>query len=210
MANKPAFEFRPLPRGQYRTICADPPWDYSRKLSSGGTSGYSPVHHSRGGNRGAANHYRTLTLDQLKLLPVQEAAAPEAHLYLWTTGAFIAEAHELASAWGFAPKGVVPWIKVKKDAGKYVARDGGNLVSAVRMGMGKYVRWCSEFVVFGVRGKLAALNNDVLGVIFAERGRHSKKPAEFYDMVERLSPGPRLELFARDLRSGYQAWGDEL
>ena len=92
--------FSPLPEGPYATIVADPPWDYSRKLSGGGTSGYSPVHPSRGGNRGAANHYSTLRLEQLEKLPVQSVAADQAHLYLWTTSAFIVEAHVLADSLG--------------------------------------------------------------------------------------------------------------
>ena len=66
------------------------------------------MHHSRGGTRGAANHYPTLRLDELMTLPVSEVVAPEAHLYLWTTGSFMVEAHELARAWGFEPEGDHP------------------------------------------------------------------------------------------------------
>ena len=199
----------PLPAGPFATVVADPPWDYSRKFSGGGTSGYSPVHHSRGGNRGAANHYNTMTLDQLLCLPVGEVVADQAHLWLWTTGAFVVEAHELAEAWGFSPKGVIPWIKVKKDAVSHVERDQ-DLRAAVRMGMGLYVRWVAEFVLFAVKGKLPALNHDVKGVVFAERREHSEKPDELYELVEQISPGPRLELFARRPRVGYEVWGLEV
>lgn len=199
-----------LPSGPFATIVADPPWDYSRKLSAGGTSGYSPVHPSRGGNRGAANHYSTLSLNNLAELPVEQVAADQAHLYLWTTGAFMVEAHTLAQVWGFQPKGVIPWIKVKKDAARHVAEADGDLHAALRMGMGLYVRWASEFVVFAVRGKLPALRHDVTGVVFAERGRHSQKPEELYRLVEAVSPGPRLELFARSKRPGYEVWGNEV
>ena len=199
----------PLPAGPFATVVADPPWDYSRKFSGGGTSGYSPVHHSRGGNRGAANHYNTMTLDQLLRLPVGEVVADQAHLWLWTTGAFIVEAHELAEAWGFSPKGVIPWIKVKKDAVSHVGRDQ-DLLAAVRMGMGLYVRWVAEFVLFAVKGKLPALNHDVKGVVFAQRREHSEKPDELYELVEQVSPGPRLELFARRPRVGYEVWGLEV
>ena len=87
------FEYAALPPGPFSTIVADLPWDYSRKLSGGGTSGFSPVHPSRSGNRGAANHYSTLTMGELAALPVCEVVADKAHLYLWTTGAFIVEAH---------------------------------------------------------------------------------------------------------------------
>ena len=202
--------FAPLPQGEFRTIIADPPWDYSKKLSGGGTSGYSPVHHSRGGSRGAANHYRTIKTEDIARLPVAEIAATEAHLYLWTTGAFMVEAHQIAESWGFAPKGVIPWIKLKREWRANLPRREGSLDSVVRMGMGKYVRWCAEFVIFCVRGKLPALRHDVLGVLFAERLRHSEKPNELYELVEKVSPPPRLELFARSRKLGYVSWGDEL
>jgi N6-adenosine-specific RNA methylase IME4 len=137
-------------------------------------------------------------------------SAPEAHLYIWTTGAFIVEAHELAEAWGFAPKGVIPWIKIKRDANKHIEAAGGNLHAALRMGMGRYVRWCSEYVVFCVRGKLLPLRRDVVGAFFAEIGAHSEKPDALYKLIQHLSPGPRLELFARTLRPGYISWGLEV
>ena len=203
-------EFDPLPPGPFATVVADPPWDYSRKLSGGGTSGYSPVHHSRGGTRGAANHYVTLSLGDLSQLPVRDVVAAQAHLYLWTTGAFIVEAHQLAEAWGFSPKGVIPWIKVKKNAARHIEQADGDLHAAVRMGMGLYLRWASEYVVFGVRGKLPALRHDVNGVVFAERQAHSQKPEELYRLIESVSPEPRLELFARTHRPGYVVWGNEV
>lgn len=198
-----------LPAGPFATVVADPPWDYSRKYSAGGTSGYSPVHHSRGGNRGAANHYRTMKLDEIVRVAVKDVVADQAHLWLWTTGAFMVEAHQVAEAWGFAPKGIIPWIKVKKDPVQHVERHQ-DLRAAVRMGMGLYVRWVSEFVLFAVRGKLPALNHDVMGVVFAERRDHSEKPDELYEIVEAISPCPRLELFARASRPGYEVWGREV
>lgn len=202
--------FTPLPQGPFATIVADPPWDYSRKLSGGGTSGYSPVHHSRGGNRGAANHYSTLSMEELRMLPVEAIAAEQAHLYLWTTSAFVVEAHLLAEAWGFAPKVLIPWIKTKRKSHSAVLSAGGDLSAGVRMGMGLYIRHCAEFILFAVRGKAPTLRKDVLGVLFAPQGRHSEKPEEAYHMIERLSPTPRLELFARSLRHGYEVWGDQI
>ena len=201
--------FAPLPPGPFSTIVADPPWDYSQKLSSGGTSGYSPVHPSRGGNRGAANHYSTLTLEQLQTLPVQTVAASQAHLYLWTTSTFVVEAHMLAQSWGFSPKVLVPWIKTKKSSRSKVIDAGGDLYAGVRMGMGLYIRHCAEFILFCVRGKAPTSRNDVLGVLFAPQGKHSEKPRQAYDLIDLLSPSPRLELFARGPREGYVVWGDQ-
>ena len=120
------------------------------------------------------------------------------------------EAHQIAESWGFSPKGVIPWIKLKRDWRTNLPYREGPLESVVRMGMGKYVRWCAEFILFCVRGKLPALRHDVLGVLFAERLRHSEKPNELYELVEKVSPPPRLELFARSRKLGYVGWGDEL
>ena len=201
--------FAPLPHGPFITVVADPPWDYSRKLSGGGTSGYSPVHHSRGGNRGAANHYPTLTMDQLKSLPVESVVADQAHLYLWTTSSFVVEAHDLADAWGFSPKVLIPWIKMKRSSESEITAAGGSPYAGVRMGMGLYIRHCAEFLLFAVRGKAPTARNNALGVIFAAQGRHSEKPEEAYDLIDSLSSSPKLELFARSPRTGYEVWGDE-
>ena len=202
--------FAPLPPGPFATIVADPPWNYSRKLSRGGTSGYSPVHPSRGGNRGAANHYATLTLEQLQTLPVQSVTADKAHLYLWTTSSFVVEAHALAEVWGFSPKVLVPWVKMKRDSHSAIFHAGGDPYAGVRMGMGVYIRHCVEFLLFAVRGSAPTLRNDELGVLFAPQGRHSEKPMLAYEMIERLSLSPRLELFARTPRNGYEVWGDQV
>ena len=202
--------FAPLPPGPFSTIVADPPWNYSQKFSGGGTSGYSPVHHSRGGSRGAANHYSTLKLEQLEQLPVESVAAEQAHLYLWTTSAFVVEAHILAEYWGFSPKVLIPWIKMKRDGECQISKAGGDPYAGVRMGMGVYIRHCAEFMLFAVRGKAPTLRNDALGVVFAPRGEHSEKPRRAYEFIESLSPGPRLELFARSPRDGYEVWGDQI
>ena len=202
--------FTPLPDGPYGTIVVDPPWDYSRKLSGGGTSGFSPVHHSRGGSRGAANHYSTLSLEDLRSLDVGGIAADQSHLYLWTTSAFVVEAHTLAESWGFSPKVLIPWIKLKKNGTSDIATARGDPYAGVRMGMGLYIRHCAEFILFAVKGKAPTARNDVLGVIFAAQGRHSQKPDEAFDMIAKLSPSPRVELFARGRREGFEVWGKEV
>ena len=172
-------------------------------------AGIGPLHPSRGGNRGAANHYSTLTIEQLQELPVQSVSADQAHLYLWTTSSFVVEAHVLAESWGFSPKVLVPWIKTKKESRTTVMNAGGDLYAGVRMGMGVYIRHCAEFILFSVKGKAPTFRKDVLGVLFAPQGKHSEKPREAYGLIERLSPSPRLELFARAPRDGYTVWGDE-
>ena len=150
-----------------------------------------------------------LDSQELQALPVQSVAADHAHLYLWTTSSFVVEAHMLAEAWGFSPKVLVPWIKTKRDSRSQVLRADGDLYAGVRMGMGLYIRHCAEFILFCVRGNAPTAQNNVLGVLFAPRGRHSEKPSEAYDLIDSLSPSPRLELFARGPRDGYEVWGNQ-
>lgn len=168
---------------KYRTIVVDPPWLYEDKLSMG--SG-PPV---RGG---AAAHYGCLTMADMLRLPVADIAAPDAHLYLWTTNAFLVEAHELAAAWGFRPRTMLTWVKTQ-------------------IGMGHYFRNNTEHVLFCVRGRLPLLRKDIPTAFTAPRGRHSAKPQAFFDLVESASPGPFIEIFGRGMaRMGWTALGDQV
>ena len=165
---------------KYRTIVADPPWAYEDKLTMG-----SGIKH-----RGAATHYDCLSLEEIAALKVGEWAEPDAHLYVWTTNAFMVEAHELAKAWGFRQRTILTWCKTS-------------------FGMGHFYRNSTEHVLFCVRGSLPTARKDVPTHFTAPRGRHSAKPESFYDMVETMSPGPYLDVFARRQRMLWDTWGNE-
>lgn len=164
---------------KYRTIVADPPWDYDNKAT-----------------RGAAdNHYDTQTLDWLEELPTELAGdglhfADEAHLYLWVTNAFIRAGVDILEAWGFTYKTVLTWCKPS-------------------IGLGNYFRNNTEHVLFGVRGGLHTRVDDVGTWFEAPKKKHSAKPEVFFDLVEQASPGPYLEMFARRRRMGWDVWGAE-
>lgn len=161
----------PLPDGIYRTICADPPWQY------GNTS-----------TRGAAeDHYPTMTVEALCELPVAEWVDEQAHLYLWTTNGFLRESFDVLAAWGFEYKTTLVWVKPQ-------------------IGMGNYFRSSTEYVLFGVRGGLRTIDCNQRNWFEASRGRHSKKPGYFFDLVEKVSPGPYLEMFARERRLSEREW----
>lgn len=133
-------------------------------------------------------------------MPVCESAEDDAHLYLWTTNTFIVEAHELARAWGFHPITVLTWVKTKHE---------GELLR-VSMKTGYYFRGATEHIIFGVRGSLRLQTKEGLPTAFLwPRLGHSVKPDDFYDLVEKASPGPYLELFARRNRLGWDTWGNE-
>jgi N6-adenosine-specific RNA methylase IME4 len=167
---------------KYRTICADPPWAYRDKLSS--VNAGHPRH------RGADSHYQTMPLEWIKDLPVHTIAEADAHLYLWTTNAFMVEGHEVARAWGFQPRTILTWVKTQ-------------------IGMGHYFRNNTEHVIFAVRGSLPTNRKDVPTAFTAPRGAHSAKPECFIDLVESMSPGPYVEIFSRRHRLGWDVWGNE-
>lgn len=136
-------------------------------------------------------------MDELKALEIP--AEDNAHLYLWTTNEFMVEAHDLASAWGFKKKTICTWMKThQKDPER------------VSMKTGYYFRGATEHFLFCVRGSLKLQTKEALPTGFLwPRLPHSVKPEAFYDLVEKASPGPYLELFARRNRMGWSAWGNE-
>jgi N6-adenosine-specific RNA methylase IME4 len=164
--------------GPFRTIVADPPWDFS----------------NRGSRAAAVNHYKTMSVQDIAwpLPPTEE----NAHLYLWTTDAHIEEALYVARSWGFTYKQLLTWSKRKN--------------GRIQMGMGNYWRHCTEHVLFAVRGSLPVKRHNQLAEFEAAREAHSKKPDEFFRLVESMSPGPYLELFARSQRTGWTVWGNEV
>lgn len=190
----PSIKFHSLQKGKYQTVVADPPWPYNTR------DAITRCYKTNGkvalgvGDTG----YQFLGMRELKRLEVGELATPNAHLYLWTTNAFIVEAHELARAWGFQPKTIITWVKVKEDG-------------SPSMKTGYYFRGATEHILFCVRGSLRLTTN--LGqptIFFHRRLPHSVKPKKFFRWVEKCSPGPYLELFARRRRSNWDAWGNEV
>jgi N6-adenosine-specific RNA methylase IME4 len=170
----------------YRTIVADPPWFYTRSTGLGG-------------RRAAADNYPTMANAEIAALPVAEMADESAHLYLWVTNPrLFREAgdecgpRDIMAAWGFRYVTMLTWHKLGAP------------------GMGWYFRGDTEHVLFGVRGAAPIPPASRLSNHFAaHRQEHSAKPDRFYEMVERVSPGPYLEMFARRRRYGWDVWGNE-
>lgn len=134
--------------------------------------------------------YPTMEVEEIVSLPVGTLAANDAHLYLWTTQRYLRDAFAVADAWGFRYSTTLVWSKPPKGvAGTFV---------------------CSaEFILFCRRGTLSALRRHVGSVFQWSRSEHSQKPEAFLDLVESMSPGPYLELFARRNRFGWDTWGNE-
>ncbi|WP_327084584.1 MT-A70 family methyltransferase [Mycobacteroides abscessus] len=177
----------PTTPGGFRTLLADPPWRFGNR-----TSGMSP-------ESGLRPRYATMSLSEICDLPVQSIAAQDAHLYLWVPSAMLPEGLKVMSCWGFRYTTALTWVKTRLDG----EPDGS--------GVGFYFRNSTESLLFGVRGSLRTLPSarSMPNVITARRREHSRKPVESYHLIEQSSPGPRLELFAREERAGWVVWGDE-
>ena len=179
----------------YSTIVADPPWRYRVSRMT-----------VRTGDRrnGAEDHYSTMAIDELAGLPVADLASPNAHLYMWVTNPKLygdrgarrsLNPCDVMEAWGFTYITTLTWLKLGA------------------LGMGFYFRGETEHVLFGVRGKAPIpVELRERNWFQAPKTGHSRKPAVFGDLVESVSPGPYVELFARAPRLGWDSygWGYEL
>ena len=173
---------------EYGTILADPPWQFTNR------TGKMAPEHKR------LSRYSTLSLKEIKELPVSLSAAENSHLYLWVPNALLREGLDTMQSWGFQYKTNIIWHKIRKDGGP----DG--------RGVGFYFRNTTKVVLFGIRGKLRTLapGRTQVNIIRSRKREHSRKPDELYDIIEACSSGPYLELFARGKRDGWDQWGNEV
>jgi N6-adenosine-specific RNA methylase IME4 len=173
---------------QFGTILADPPWQFQNR-----TGKVAPEHKR-------LNRYGTMTLDEICDLPVADIAADRAHLYLWVPNALLPDGIRVMQDWGFRYVSNIVWHKVRKDGGS----DG--------RGVGFYFRNVTELLLFGVRGKSArtlAPGRSQVNMIQTRKREHSRKPDEQYKIIEDCSWGPRIELFSRGKRKGWEVWGNQ-
>ncbi len=173
---------------RFGTILADPPWRFTNR-----TGKVAPEHHR-------LSRYGTMSLEEIKNLPVSDVAADPAHLYLWVPNALLPLGLDVMDAWGFTYKSNLIWHKVRKDGGS----DG--------RGVGFYFRNVTEIILFGVRGKKARTGprgRSQVNLLATRKREHSRKPDELYEIIEACSPTKRLELFARGSRPGWRGWGNQ-
>jgi N6-adenosine-specific RNA methylase IME4 len=142
------------------------------------------------GTRAAASyHYPTMSIDDICRLPVSGRVKTKAHLWLWTTNSFLREAFDVVDAWGFEYKSAMVWAKPQ-------------------LGLGNYVRVSHELLLIASRGNLAGRATDQRSWLEHDRMKHSAKPEVFRQVIEEISPGPYLELFARTKADGWDSWGN--
>ncbi len=171
---------------RYRTIVADPPWRYDTFLPS-----YTPAtdtEHPRG-----PLPYPSLEVDEIASLPVSKMTEDDARLFLWTTNRYLPDSFAVAEAWGFRYQQTITWHKTGR------VPPFGGWVAPLH----------SEFLLVCATGSPEKMGRWPSSVIAAPRGSHSRKPDVFLDLIEESSAAPRLEMFARRQRLGWDTWGNE-
>lgn len=169
---------------RYRTIVADPPWHYERMVGRtiGGGEGWEA--------RGLP--YGSMALDEICALPVSDWAEANARLFVWTTNRYLPDAFKVIRSWGFKYQQTLAWHKT--NASPYPGA-----VAVLDL----------EFLLVAQRGTPGRLEPARSSLISKAISRHSEKPDAFLDLVEQVSPGPYLEMFARRARFGWHYWGDQ-
>jgi N6-adenosine-specific RNA methylase IME4 len=173
---------------RFSTVLADPPWQFTNR------TGKMAPEHKR------LQRYSTLSIQEIKNLPVEAIVKDTAHLYLWVPNALLAEGLQVMEHWGFTYKTNIIWYKIRKDGGPD------------RRGVGFYFRNVTEIILFGIRGINARTlqpGRTQPNIIATRKREHSRKPDEQYEIIESCSWGPFVELFARGSRKNWFTWGDQ-
>lgn len=143
------------------------------------------------GNRGASRHYDVMSTGQIAELRIGVLAEDDAHLWMWATNSALDEQISVMEAWGFEYRAALTWIK------PYFR-------------LGNYLRHQTEHLLFGTRGRLPIQFRSQGTWFYAPVQDHSHKPEEVYAIIERCSPGPYVELFARRQQPGWDSIGDAI
>ena len=150
-----------------------------------------PWKYGKGWGWGASKYYETMKLDEIMNLAVPSISAPNSHLYLWTPNTLLPSAIMVIIEWGFSYKTAITWMKNRSI-------------------FGYYFKGQTEQLLFAVKGSMPVNDRCLTTIIHGDIRKHSQKPASAYDLIEKASPTPRIELFARQRRDNWDAWGNEV
>lgn len=165
---------------KYQLIYADPPWSYRNKRTGGSM------------NSGAISKYPTMSIEEIKNMPIGDIVNKDCALFIWATTPLLPEAFEVITAWGFHYKTSLYWCKT------------------MSLGMGYWYRGQVEMLLLGIKGEVKAFRIQKPNFIQTKVREHSRKPDEFYELIEMTGLKPRIELFARNKREGWDCWGNEV
>ena len=167
---------------KYQIIYADPPWEVKR----------GPEYNSNGASRSLT--YPTMTIDEIKKLPVKSVVSDNCKLFLWGINKYLPETFEVMKEWGFRYSTMLVWCKNPNG-----------------IGLGGTFSLTTEYLLFGVKGKVGALKRHDTTWWIEKRGRHSAKPQKFRSVIEETFPSDsKIELFAREKTPGWDVWGNEV
>lgn len=187
---------------KYNIIYADPPWPYDNE------KGNDP---KMGGFT-----YPSMDLEDIKNLPINEISNKNSVLFLWATMPKLIEAFEVIESWGFKyTTCAFVWVKLNKkskfDTKRYNDKRYDIIEGGIYSGLGHWTNGNVELCLFAKKGSLPRQQKNVKQLIFSPLGRHSAKPQEVKKRITDLMGDiPRIELFARDLTYGWDAWGNEI
>ena len=176
---------------KYQIIYADPPWQYNDRMKMKGIHGEI---------RGAESFYNTMSLENIRALPIERISANNAILFMWITMPLLDKAFETMQAWGFTYKTCgFCWIKRTK-------------MGRIHLGMGHYTRGNAELCLIGIKTKKPQFQTKSMSqIVESEIRKHSQKPDEVRNkIVELCGDIPRIELFARQEFDGWDCWGNEV
>lgn len=181
------------PAERHTGICTDLQELVSAGLKFGTIYADPPWRYQNQGTRASTdNHYAgDMSVEEICAMPIADLTAEKAHLHLWTTNAFLFECKAIMDAWGFEFKSTYVWVKPS-------------------FGIGNYWRNSHELMLLGVKGGQTAISKSEKSWIECKRGAHSAKPEATRHSIERLSPGPYLELFGRSPRNGWTVFGNQI
>ena len=181
-----------VPEGGFKVIYADNPQKF--------------VTRSKKGLKGRPQHYKIMSFEDIKALPVASLAAKDCHLFFWTSPLYFEQALAVINAWGFKYSSrAFLWVKLRKtQADTFILADDN-----FTLGQGYTTRKNPEDCLLGRRGKPKRNSTKVRELMFAGRREHSRKPDETIRRIHEYADGPYLELFARTTREGWTTWGDE-
>lgn len=148
-----------------------------------------PWKYGKGWGWGAGEYYPLMTVEEICALSIP--SEDNAHLYLWSPNGMLPDALRVMKAWGFTYKTCITWVKHRSI-------------------FGYYFKGQTEQLLFGVKGRLPPADRRQVTVLFADIRKHSQKPNEIYEVIEKVSPPPYLELFARQRHNGWDVWGNEV
>ena len=171
---------------KYNIIYADPPWSYKDKKNNDPRMG--------------GITYPTMTLEEIKSLPVEKITEKNSALFLWVTMPMLREGLEVIKSWGFEYRTCAfCWVKQNPSG------------EGIYSGLGHWTNGNAELCLFAKKGKPKRVAKNIKQILLAPRGRHSAKPPETRDRIKRLLGDlPRIELFARQHSDGWDCWGNEV